>query len=118
MPKNSGLGKDRPSRRSNHTAYFGATTLCDALSFGYIRAQSGVSRRSDDEDCYLEPRQVETGDQESDRIEIRKGLRAGERIVTSAAFLIDSESQMQSAASGMTGHQHGGAALSGGDKHD
>jgi RND family efflux transporter MFP subunit len=67
---------------------------------------------------YLEPRLVETGERESDRIEIRKGLRAGERIVTSAAFLIDSESQMQSAASGMTGHQHGGAALSGGDKHD
>ncbi len=52
-------------------------------------------------DGYLEPRQVETGDQFEDRIEIRKGLRPGERIVTSGTFLIDSESQLKSAASGM-----------------
>src|SRR6266571_2595237 len=53
----------------------------------------------------LEPRQVEIGDREGDRVEIRKGLSRGERIVTSAAFLIDSESQMQSAAAGTAGHQ-------------
>ena len=58
---------------------------------------------------YLEPRQVETGERIGDRIEITKGLAAGERIVTSSHFLIDSESQLKSSASGMSGHQHGGS---------
>jgi Cu(I)/Ag(I) efflux system membrane fusion protein len=58
---------------------------------------------------YLEPRQVETGERIGDRIEITKGLATGERIVTSSHFLIDSESQLKSSASGMAGHQHGGS---------
>lgn len=58
---------------------------------------------------FLEPRQVETGERVGDRIEIRKGLQAGERVVTAGNFLIDSESQLKSAAAGMTGHQHGGS---------
>lgn len=57
---------------------------------------------------YLEPRQVETGERIGDRIEITKGLKPGDRIVISGNFLIDSESQLKSAASGMAGHQHGG----------
>lgn len=64
---------------------------------------------------YLEPRQVETGERIADRIEIRHGLKAGERIVTSGNFLIDSESQLKSAAAGMAGHQHGGG-VGGGEK--
>ncbi len=44
---------------------------------------------------YLEPRNVETGDQLDDRIVITRGLKEGERIVTSANFLIDSESQLK-----------------------
>jgi membrane fusion protein, copper/silver efflux system len=55
---------------------------------------------------YFEPRQVETGEQVGERIEIVRGLAAGERIVTSGNFLIDSESQMKSAGSAMTGHSH------------
>lgn len=56
---------------------------------------------------FLEPRQVETGERAGGRIEITKGLRAGERVVVSGNFLIDSESQLKSAAAGMAGHQHG-----------
>jgi Cu(I)/Ag(I) efflux system membrane fusion protein len=52
---------------------------------------------------YLEPRQVKTGEREGDRIQILSGLNAGERVVTSGNFLIDSESQMKAAASGMGG---------------
>ena len=59
---------------------------------------------------YLEPRQVETGEQIGDRVEITKGLKTGERIVTSGNFLIDSESQLKSSAAGMAGHQHGSPA--------
>ena len=58
---------------------------------------------------YLEPRQVEIGERIGDRIEITKGLTPTERIVISGNFLIDSESQLKSSASGMAGHQHGGS---------
>lgn len=54
-------------------------------------------------DGYLEPRDVEIGEQLGDRITILKGLKAGERIVTSGNFLVDSESQLKAAASGMGG---------------
>jgi multidrug efflux pump subunit AcrA (membrane-fusion protein) len=49
---------------------------------------------------YLEPRQVEIGQRLGDRIQIRSGLKPGERIVVSGNFLIDSESQIRSAVSG------------------
>ena len=52
-------------------------------------------------DGHLEPRAVETGDRFGDRVEIRRGLKPDERIVTSGTFLIDSESQLKSATSGM-----------------
>jgi len=46
---------------------------------------------------YLEPREVQLGPQANDEYIVLKGLQAGERIVTSANFLIDSESQLQAA---------------------
>jgi membrane fusion protein, copper/silver efflux system len=52
---------------------------------------------------YFEPKQVKTGEREGDRIQILSGLSVGERVVTSGNFLVDSESQMKAAASGMGG---------------
>lgn len=46
----------------------------------------------------FEPRDVQTGLQVGEQVVITKGLKAGESIVTSANFLIDSESQLQAAA--------------------
>ncbi|HEX5434641.1 MAG TPA: FixH family protein, partial [Candidatus Angelobacter sp.] len=46
---------------------------------------------------YLEPREIETGLRVSDNLVVLKGLKAGERIVSSANFLIDSEAQLQAA---------------------
>jgi len=46
----------------------------------------------------FEPREVETGWHFGDKVEIVSGLAAGERIVVSGTFLLDSESRMQSAA--------------------
>ena len=43
-------------------------------------------------------REVETGWQEGDRVEIRAGLKEGERVVTAGAFLLDSESRMKNPA--------------------
>jgi RND family efflux transporter MFP subunit len=53
-------------------------------------------------DGYFEPRQVETGQRIGDRVEIVHGLGASERIVISAAFLLNSESQMKSAIGAMS----------------
>ncbi len=55
---------------------------------------------------YLEPRLVETGERFGGRVVILSGLRAGERIVVSGTFLVDSESQLKAAATGMAGHSH------------
>src|SRR6516162_7193798 len=46
---------------------------------------------------YLEPRQVQLGQRAGDEYIVQAGLKAGERIVTSANFLVDSESQLQAA---------------------
>jgi RND family efflux transporter MFP subunit len=65
---------------------------------------------------YFEPRQVETGQRIGDRVEIARGLRAADRIVISAAFLLNSESQMKSALgamSNMPGMSHDTAAPGG-----
>jgi RND family efflux transporter MFP subunit len=48
----------------------------------------------------LEPRQVETGERTGDRIQIVKGVRPGERVVASGAFLIDSEAQLKNPEAG------------------
>lgn len=46
---------------------------------------------------YLEPREIEIGPRLDDHVVVLKGLRAGETIVTSANFLVDSEAQLQAA---------------------
>src|SRR2546421_2383019 len=48
-------------------------------------------------DGYLEPREVQLGPRAGDDFVVLKGLQEGEEIVTSANFLIDSESQLQAA---------------------
>jgi Cu(I)/Ag(I) efflux system membrane fusion protein len=44
---------------------------------------------------YFEPRAVKIGEQMDGRIEILSGLKAGERIVISGNFLMDSESRLK-----------------------
>ena len=46
---------------------------------------------------YLEPREVEIGPRVDDHAVVLKGLQKGERIVSSANFLVDSEAQLQAA---------------------
>jgi multidrug efflux pump subunit AcrA (membrane-fusion protein)/YHS domain-containing protein len=46
----------------------------------------------------FEPRAVETGWRAGDRVEIVRGLSAGERVVVSGTFMVDSESQLRAAA--------------------
>jgi len=59
----------------------------------------------------FEPRPIQVGAQFADRVEILQGLRAGERVLTSGVFLIDSESRLRASAG--TGHSaHGGGTPS------
>jgi membrane fusion protein, copper/silver efflux system len=50
---------------------------------------------------YFEPRKVTLGDRVDNQVIVLSGLKAGEKVVTSGNFLIDSESKLKSAASGM-----------------
>jgi hypothetical protein len=62
---------------------------------------------------------VEIGPKLENRIIIQKGLKPGEKIVTSGDFLIDSESKLKSATGEMGGPAHGGhggAPSEGGEK--
>jgi Cu(I)/Ag(I) efflux system membrane fusion protein len=54
---------------------------------------------------FLEPREVRLGAKAGEFFEVLEGLAEGERIVTSANFLIDSESKLKEAV-GAAGHQH------------
>jgi membrane fusion protein, copper/silver efflux system len=46
-------------------------------------------------DGRLEPRAVQIGERLGDRVQILTGLRAGERVVSSGTFLVDSEAQLK-----------------------
>ena len=52
-------------------------------------------------DGYFEPRKVQLGPRLEDRVVVLAGLKAGETIVTSGNFLIDSESRLKNAMAGM-----------------
>lgn len=60
----------------------------------YVEKEPGV----------YELREVRTGVRAGDLIEILRGVKAGEKVVTSGNFLIDSETQLRFGTSG--GHQH------------
>jgi Cu(I)/Ag(I) efflux system membrane fusion protein len=66
-----------------------------------IRGGSSNRVVVDLEDGKFESRKVLLGIESGERIAIRSGLEEGERIVTSAQFLIDSESNINSALSRM-----------------
>jgi Cu(I)/Ag(I) efflux system membrane fusion protein len=56
---------------------------------------------------HFESRHVQVGSKVQGYYEVLSGLKEGERVVTSANFLIDSESQLKGATGAMGGHQHG-----------
>lgn len=61
--------------------------------------QSGTRQIAfvDHGDGHFEPREIEAAARAGDDFVVTKGLKAGERIATSANFLLDSESQLQAA---------------------
>ena len=61
--------------------------------------QSGTRQIAfiDHGDGHFEPREIEVGARAGEDLVVAKGLKAGERVATSANFLLDSESQLQAA---------------------
>jgi Cu(I)/Ag(I) efflux system membrane fusion protein len=55
----------------------------------------------------FEPVEVRIGGRFGERFEVVTGVSEGDTVVTSAGFLIDSESRLKSATAAMSGHQHG-----------
>jgi RND family efflux transporter MFP subunit len=63
----------------------------------------------DGEDEHLQPREVKVGFKTDDYYEVLEGVKEGEKVVTRALFLVDSESQLKAAIAGMGAggeHQH------------
>jgi RND family efflux transporter MFP subunit len=58
----------------------------------------------------FEPREIKTGVETAEGFEVRSGLEAGDSIVTSAQFLIDSESRLKETITKMLKQSTGGAA--------
>ncbi len=77
----------------------GITVPADAVLDSGLKKTVYVDRGNG----FFEPRKVETGRWFDERVEIISGLMPGERIVVSGNFLLDSESRMRTASSGMSG---------------
>jgi len=52
-------------------------------------------------DGYVEPRKVKVATEAGEKVGIQSGLKAGERVVTGANFIVDSESRLKGAFAGM-----------------
>jgi membrane fusion protein, copper/silver efflux system len=55
---------------------------------------------------YFEPRKVSLGEQVGDQVIVLSGIKGGEQVVTSANFLVDSESQLKAALGSLTVGEH------------
>lgn len=60
----------------------------------------------DGEGEHIQPREVEIGAHAEDWWEVKAGVKEGERVVSRALFLVDSESQLKAAIAGMGAGEH------------
>ncbi len=65
---------------------------------------------------YFEPREIEVGEPVDEFFPVLNGLSHGDTVVTSAQFLIDSETNLQAAMQSMVGHGHSAGGGGEGDK--
>jgi Cu(I)/Ag(I) efflux system membrane fusion protein/cobalt-zinc-cadmium efflux system membrane fusion protein len=69
---------------------------------GALQSGTRVIAFLDHGNGYLEPREIEIGPRLDDHVVVLKGLKAGDKIVSSANFLVDSEAQLQAAIGSFT----------------
>ncbi|MBK7832031.1 MAG: efflux RND transporter periplasmic adaptor subunit [Gemmatimonadetes bacterium] len=82
---------DEPARSPVLSVPRGAVLATGERQLVFVRRSNGQ----------LEPRQVQTGATSDTRIEILRGLVAGDTVVASATFLVDAESNLGTALGGM-----------------
>jgi len=88
---------------------FGDVFLRDDLGMGLVVPESAVVDTGDRKlvfldhpDGRLEPREIETGVRVPQGYQVVKGLAKGDRVVTAANFLLDSESSLKAALSAIS----------------
>ena len=99
--ENAKIVKIRGSRANPYTAGVICTKVAGSYPdwvHGPGRIQTPLRRVGAKGEGRFEPREVKIGAQAGDEFEVLEGLAAGDRVVTSAQFLINSESNLQSAA--------------------
>ena len=64
-------------------------------------------------DGYFEPKPIKVGAPVNQFYPVLQGLQPGDRVVTSAQFLVDSETNLRAAMQSMTGHGHATVGTSG-----
>ena len=67
-------------------------------------------------DGYIQPRKVKVGGEAGQKAGIEQGLKAGERVVTGANFVVDSESRLKGAFAGMGTPSQAPAGMGAGTK--
>ena len=55
---------------------------------------------------HFQSRNIKTGPDVGNDVVVQEGIQAGEKVVSSATFLVDSESQLKMAVAGMEEHKH------------
>jgi Cu(I)/Ag(I) efflux system membrane fusion protein len=95
-------GELRPAMYANVQFQIGAGKPTLAVPISAI-LDSGTSQRVivQLEEGRFEPREVKLGLRGDDYVEVREGIQAGEQVVVTANFLIDSESNLKAALGGM-----------------
>ena len=66
---------------------------------------------------HFEPRRVWTGTSDGDQVTVLKGLAEGDTVVSSASFLIDSESRLKAAIAGLSAPDTVGAPAGAAHRH-
>mgnify|MGYP003694129143 CR=1 FL=1 len=98
---------------------YGRVTVTGAAAPSLVVPSEAVIRGGEQDYVFLahrgglfEPRIVRTGSASGDWVSILSGIAAGDTVVASASFLVDSESRLKAAITGMStppaAHEHEG----------
>jgi len=100
---------DVSSRRGASSLVVPAEAVVNTGEISYVFLARGEG--------HFEPRRVWTGTSDGDQVTVLKGLAEGDTVVSSASFLIDSESRLKAAIAGLSGSDTVGAPAGAAHRH-